>query len=273
MTKELDIFNDNKQIQSFGGRSLAQNMTSAELAITDMADDFRIHNHSNTQFAWGRFVLQHKGGLRNIRQITAEINKKSMALSEAKHRYAKQRIEIKLMTRHKNEISKTEQILDRQAIECNIAELEDQMAMGLPAIEGAIKDILTLKKAYDQIMEKYDGYTEADLENEEIDYWIRRMFSQGLRDLREFGSITKGEQEAIEQMGFNVSLVKHELTDYLRKEENSKDSTSKPLNDFLDSCVKKYHDQVAAFAGFGGFTGDIVEESVYSAPTELKDAG
>ena len=134
MTKELDIFND-KSIASFGGRSLTKNLSRAEGAIAEMAEDFRIHNHSNSQFSWTRFVLVHKGGLRNIRQISAEIDRKKLALMEAKHRYAKKGIEIKLMRQQADNLSKRviglEMGLDREMIEAQIAEAEDGLSMGL----------------------------------------------------------------------------------------------------------------------------------------------
>jgi len=94
MSKELF---KNNNLASFSGKSLMENLKDAETAISELSQDFRLHNHSNTQFAWNHFVISHKGGLRNIRQITAEINMKNMALNEAKHKHNRLMIEADLL--------------------------------------------------------------------------------------------------------------------------------------------------------------------------------
>lgn len=268
MNKEIDIFSG-KELASFGGRSLSDNLDAACRVVESMSTDFRIHNHSNTQFAWHRFVLNHKGGARNIRQITAEIDRKNRALIEAKHKYARQKIEVDIARSKINDLQAGK--FERRLLEADIARLTDEMALGLPPIEGAIKDILILKRAYDELMVKYADYTEADFEREEADYWIRRLLSQALRDLREFDRITKGEQEALEQIGFNVSHVKRMLITYLKNENETRDPTGKMLADFLDNCVEKYRDQVTDFVGYGGFKGEVMDGATYSSTASLKE--
>lgn len=261
MKNEINIFKT-KDIASFGGKDLTNNIKDAELAIADISEDLRIHNHSNTQFAWKRFVLSHKGGLRNIRQITAEINKKKLALHEAKHKYAKNKIKIESLRDQIN--NGKEKKYDRMMIEAEIIEIEETLEITIGPIEGAIKDILTLKNVYDEIIKKYPNYTEEDLEREEVAYWIRRLFSQALRDIRQTGSVNSGNQEAIEQMGFNVSFVISILTGYAQLEKESTDSTTSGLEEFLEWCVTEFGGQVIEYCGYGGFNGDIVERSLYS---------
>lgn len=266
MTKEIDIFKT-KTIASFGGKTLATNLQEAENAMVALTEDFRIHNHSNTQFAWKHFVIQHKGGLRNIRQITAEINRKKLALHEAKYKYAKKAVEIENLQyeidHNKDCLGEELTNLDIKMINIKLAELEESMELILPPIEGAIKDILTLKKVYNDIMERYPDYTEADLEHEEIDYWIRRLFSQALRDMRQSGVIMAGNQEAIEQIGLNVSHVMRTLGGYLQGELKTKNSGGKLLAEFLDRCVDQYREHVQDSNGYGGFTGKIFDRSLY----------
>lgn len=261
MKKEINLF-DTKEIKSFGGKDLSSNLSDAELAISQIGNDLRIHNHSNTQFSWKRFVLSHKGGLRNIRQITAEINKKRMALHEAKHKYNKKKIKLEsLQDKVKNGTD-----LDRFVImeaNADICEITESLELLLSPIEGAIKDILTLKSVYDEIIKEYPNYTEVDLEREEVAYWIRRVFSQSLRDIRQSGSVTSGNQHAIEQMGFNVSYIINILTDYLKNEKMCADIHGEKLAEFLEWCVEKYSEQVTNYYGYGGVSGNIVERSLY----------
>ena len=261
MSTNIELFKG-RSIASFGGKDLANNLDVAEKAITVMENDFRIHNHSNTQFAWTRFVLIHKGGIRNIRQISAEITQKASALATAKEMHAKAIVKVK---RLKRDLSQCSDALDAELLRCKIDAKEDGLRRSLPLIEGAIKDIITLKSKYDELMVQYNGYTEADLEREEIDYWIRRLFTQALRDMRQYGTITVGNQEAIENLGLSASYIMRELGLYLEKERECKDHTSKLLTDFLEQCVEKFHDTVAEFNGYGGFTGAVLEESTYKA--------
>lgn len=259
MTNEIDIFK-NKEIASFGGKTLQANLTEAENAIAELSDDFRIHNHSNTQFAWKHFVLNHKSGLRNARQITAEISRKKLALSEAKHRHTRKVIKIEIL---QESLGNNQEIEDTRLVKADIEKLTDEIKISLEPIEGAIKDILILKNAYDQIMETHTGYTEADLEEEEISYWIHRLFSQALRDMRQSGIIMSGNQEAIEQMGLNLSKVRHDLVRYLKKEEEDKSLDNKLLQGFLKQSVDKYTDAIKAFIGVGGFNGSIIEAAIF----------
>ncbi len=256
MSKELNIFN-NKDIQSFGGKTLKVNLERAETAIAGLEDDFRIHNHGNTQFSWQHFVLSHKGGLRNARQVTAEISQKRMALNEAKHNHARKVIEIELL----------QEMLDGgncnqhpRLVQADIEKLTDDIKMSLPPIEGAIKDILILKNVYDQIAEAKQGYSEQDLERDEVDYWIRRIFSQALRDIRQSGVIMSGNQEAIEQMGLNISRVADDLLRYLDKESEAKSLGNDYLVQFLDASCKKYAATINSFIGYGGFKTDVLSD-------------
>lgn len=259
MSEELDLYK-NTTIASFGKKTLEKNLQLVDNAIADLAEDFRIHNHSNSQFQWQRFVLNHKGGIRNLRQITAEINKKHMALSEAKFNHKRKQLELISL----KEQLKQAQGITVQFIETNIQEIEEQTEMSLPAIEGAIKDILTLKQSYNELIKEYEGYSEKDFEQEEVGYWIRRLFSQSLNDIRAIGTIAAGNQQSIEQMGFNVSFIIRELINYIEEvEEKSKDSTGKVLNDFLEESVEKYSKQTINFVGYGNFSGLIADEALY----------
>lgn len=260
MKKEINIF-ENKQIASFNNSNLSTNLKKAETAIAELSNDFRIHNHSNTQFAWTRFVLTHKGGLRNARQITAEISKKSLALTEAKYNHGKKIIELEML--RENITHKELNKFDKLFIELEITKIKDDLKLSLAPIEGAIKDILTLKNSYDEIMKEYKSYSESDLEKEEISYWIRRLFSQALADIRECGSVRAGNQMSIEQMGFNVSFVINLLIEFIEKKESKSDASGKVLNDFLEKCVEEYSEIVENFTGYGGFTGGLIEESLY----------
>lgn len=261
MRNEIDIFK-NTEIKSFGGSSLQENLKKAEIIVEQLSDDFRIHNHSNTQFSWNHFVLSHKGGLRNARQITAEINKKTIALHEAKHRHKKKIIQIEMLQGQAGKYHKENSSAEKKMLHAEIEQLEDELKISLAPIEGAIKDILTLKHAYDEITQGR-SYSEADLEQEEIGYWIRRLFSQALRDMRQSGTIMNGNQEAIEQIGLNLSVVFNDLTIYLKREGKDTELGNGELMKFLERSVEKYQDTVNSFIGYARVNGDIFGASIF----------
>jgi len=125
--------------------------------------------------------------------------------------------------------------------------------MSLAPIEGAIKDILILKGIYDQILPEGHNYTEQEFEDAEITYWIHRLFSQALRDIRQSGIIMSGNQEAIEQMGLNLSKVQDDMMRYLDQESEDKSLGNNKLREFLNLSTKKYIDTIKLFCGYGGF--------------------
>ena len=64
----------------------------------------------------------------------------------------------------------------------------------------------------------YPGETEKDFEVWEQKHHIMRSIRQCIRDVRQTGKITKGEQEFIEQWGGNPSYMYKKITEYVNKE-------------------------------------------------------
>lgn len=263
LVKSLSEFD----LPSFGNNSFSQNLAEAEKAISDLSKETRIFNRGNTQFTWRRFVLKHATPMRNIRQISAEIEEKKHALLEAKFGYLEKMAERDELL----EAFETANGALRRSIALKIRRIEEEAMILVPPIEGAIKDVLTLTQIYHELAQKLNGYTERDFENMEVEYWIKRLFSQSLRDLREMGTISKGEQEAIEDMGINISMAKKDMDEYLNKEMKSKDVSIDGLEDFLNSCVKKYKATVLSGIEKRGMVSQLTEESLYnSLESDLK---
>jgi len=232
---DIKVFED-KDLVSFGGDTLPANLVKAENAIVELERDFKVFNHSNSQTAWQLFILNHKGGLRNVRQISAEISRKRDALIEAKYNHLEALAEVDIW---KEELEIEESPAKRRLLEIKIERVEQSAQLAIAPIEGALKDIIQLHAHYTKLMEQYDGYTEEDFEKEEVAYWIKRCISQCLRDIRQFNTVTKGEQEPLESMGLNVLAVIDDMRRYLNDVEMQTVDGS-CLDTYLEECVEKY---------------------------------
>lgn len=229
--------------ESFGGRSLVENAQMVDKAIVNTNELQNIWNHSHTQWTWKHINLSYHSPWKNMRQIAAEVSSKKRALHDAKWR----QVESEMKMRKLEEKLADETQLDYwEAVKLKIklAKMKEGMAEGTVIIEGAMKDILALNDMYEQLKSKVSDFSEADVEREESKSHLKRSLVQCIRDVRQSGSITKGEQEYMEQIGVNPGKMQRMIKDYVREEEKTNDWTSKGLYDFVDHIVEELIDVV-----------------------------
>jgi chromosome segregation ATPase len=171
-----------------------------------------------------------------MRQISAEVSRKKAALNEAKWKHIQNELKIKKI---EEELSKPEQLTKWREIELNIklAQMREGLAEGATHIEGAMKDILALNELYEQLKARLSDFSEEDIEAEETKTHLRRSIVQCVRDVRQSGSITKGEQEYMEQIGVNPSKLQRLLREYVKAEESSENWDVSDLYSFVDDLV------------------------------------
>ena len=182
----------------------------------------KIWNHSHSQWAWRHLNLSSFSPIKNLRQISAEIEKKKAALNETKYKYYKKQISLE---RVKKQLEESEDELDRISLQVRKAEIEHHLTGSQRLIDGALKDVMTLYDLYNQIKKKTGEITEADAEKVESVSHLQRSIQQCIRDVRYCGAITKGEQEYLEQIGVNPSKMQGVLRAYVEKEEQGDWST------------------------------------------------
>jgi hypothetical protein len=262
--------------QSFGGRSLQQNAEMVDKAIANTNELQNIWNHSHTQWTWKHINLSYHSPWKNMRQIAAEISGKKRALNEAKWR----QVENEMKMRKLEEKLADETQLDYwKAVDLKIklAKMKEGIAEGTVIIEGAMKDILALNDMYEQLKGKVSDFSEADVEREESKAHLKRSLVQCIRDVRQNGSITKGEQEYMEQIGVNPGKMQRMIKDYVRDEENTDDWSSKGLYDFVDHVVEELIDVVQVdkirmdIMGFEHESRDDITYDTKVAKVELLD--
>lgn len=228
-------------VKSFGGNTIRENSARVDVALSKSSELQRIWNHPMSQWNWKHLNLSHLSEWRNIRQIAAELASKRDALNEAKWKYVENEIKIAEYEEQLEELTASNankfEILRTQL---EIAKLRENMANHITYVEGAMKDVLTLSEVYDSFVEKYKTFTEEDFEKAEAKSHLTRSLSQCLRDIREHGRITKGEQEYLEQIGLNPSKIHQSLLEYLQKFETAENANwdveilHKYIDDFSD---------------------------------------
>jgi len=239
--------------QSFGGLTLAENAKKADMAIAKMAATERVWNRTKTEWIWKHGNMHYYDDYGNLRQISAELASKRMALQEAKWRYLKNEARIAM----KREALQTiESPARRQYIEIQIAELEEGMATGMKHIEGALKDVLTLETLYDQIMERVGEFSEQDIESNEAKHHIMLSVSQALRDVRENGRIFKGNAEYMEWIGLNVSKVEEDLKKCVEYEKTCGSYDGTYIKDFVTKMANELYEISNKRAEVMGFKRD-----------------
>ena len=221
---------------SFGQVTFKENIDKVDQALANVGDLQNIWNHSHTQWMWKHINLSWLSPHKNMRQISAEVSRKKGALNEAKWKHIQNELKIKKI---EEELSKPEQLTKWREIELNIklAQMREGLAEGATHIEGAMKDILALNEIYEQLKARLSDFSEEDIEAEETKTHLKRSIVQCIRDVRQSGSITKGEQEYMEQIGVNPSKLQRLLREYVKAEESSENWDVSDLYSFVDDLV------------------------------------
>ena len=229
-----------KSIQSFGNTSLSVNSTKVDKAFENVGELQNIWNHSHTQWSWKHLNLSYHAPYKNMRQIAAEIAKKKSALNEAKWRHVEAELKIR----------KIEEELQKEGIDywrevelkVKLLKLKEGLVEGVSYIEGAMKDVLVLNELYEQLKAKVSGFSEYDIEKEETKSHLKRSIVQCLRDIRQGGAISKGEQEYVELIGVNPMKLQALLRAYVENEAKQESWDVSGLYEFVDKVADELAD-------------------------------
>ncbi len=221
--------------KSFGGKSLLQNSELVDVAIQNTNELQNIWNHSHTQWMWKHLNLSYHSPYKNMRQIAAEMSRKKAALNEAKWRQVKNEVKIKKIE-EELQAGKCEYWREVD-LTIKLTELREGLAEGTVIIEGAMKDVLVLNELYEQLKNKLSDFSEVDIEKEESKSHLKRSIVQSIRDVRMAGSITKAEQEYLEQIGVNPMKMQNLIRQYVQDEAKADSWNTQGLYAFVDNVV------------------------------------
>lgn len=195
-------------------------------------------NRSNSQTTLNMMTLTMLNGqspMRQLRQILAEIEQRQLALSESQISHA----ELLTQLADASEPTTPVEIAKRRNAQHRLAHLENK-------IGGAIKDIATLIKSYDNIAKAHnlDSWTEEDFENSEAKHHIRRGFELLYRNIVEHSRPNDATIEYLQQFGVHIQIANHEVIGYITHVEeqiaNGQRFTASHLEEFLDNMASKY---------------------------------
>lgn len=199
----------------------------------------RAFDRNNSQTTLSMMTLTMLNGhspYRILRQITAEVEKRKMALSEAQVSHAKQRVKILELEGEDDPISEAE----LKAARHGLVMMENK-------INGSIKDIATLIDSYENIKAKneIDEWDEEAFEREEKRHHVRRGFELMYRNLMDGGRASTSTIEYMQQYGVHPQVAMTEVQGYLKitaqRIANLEVLHSNDLEDFLDKMADKYY--------------------------------
>lgn len=252
-------------IESFGNKSLQENCELVDKALVRASELENIWNRSHTQWTWKHLNLNFHAPMKNMRQISAELSSKKAALNEAKWKNLETEIKIKKI---EEELSQSDIEYWREVeLKVKLAKLREGLANGMSYIEGAMKDVLVLNDLYEQLSKQVENLTELEMEREETKSHLKRSIVQCIRDVRQYGSITKGEQEYVENIGVNPSKLQNIIRAYVEQEATEEDWDVKPLFEFVDKLATELIENCNVdkkLLELQGFDSDIREDYLYN---------
>lgn len=225
-------------LPSFGGKTLNENSQLVDAALKNVGELQNIWNHSHSQWTWKHINFSYHSPIKNMRQISAELARKKSALNEAKWRQVKNEAKIRKI---EEELTASENIDYWREVDLKIklAELKEGAVEGITYIEGAMKDVLALQEIFEDLKERVSGFSEHDFEQQESISHLKRSIVQCIRDVRQSGVISKGEQEYVEQIGVNPSKLQRIIQQYVKSEAEQDSWDSSGLFEFVDGLTKE----------------------------------
>ena len=246
----LKSFNGITQHKSYGGNSLETNLINAEKVIKHVQYTERIWDRSRSQWILKFLTCSNPDGWLRLRQISAEIVSKRMALTEAKWSYMKKLTEAKIRRESMlEETSKNKKLL----LEIEAAEFEQYAAESLVLVEGALKEVETLGQMHDELKERLGEITEEEFEKAQTRSHIKRAVTQAIREVKETGKIRTGNMEYLEQIGLSTTAVLKDIFIFLEEESQAGINDTSMLHQFLDKTADKYEGVAIQQAEWLGF--------------------
>ena len=257
----LKSFNGVAQHKSYGGKTLQQNLENAEKAIAKVQYTERIWDRSRSQWMLKFLTCSNADGWLRLRQISAEMNRKRMALQEAKFSYMKKLTEAKIK---RDDMLEEENENKKLLLEIEATEFESQATETLVKVEGALKEIETFGKLHDQLKERLGDITEEEFEKAQSKSHIKRAVMQAVREVKMVGKIQTGNAEYLEQAGLSTSAIFKEILAFIEQESKSGIGDTSLLHKFLDAIADKYENATIQQAEWLGFDPAPDENLTYS---------
>ena len=246
----LKSFNGVAQQKSYGGNTLEVNLVNASKAIAKVQYTERIFDRSRSQWMLKFLTCSNADGWLRLRQISAEMNRKRLALSEAKFGYMKKLTEAKIK---RDEMLEEENENKKLLLEIEATEKESQASETLVKVEGALKEVETLAQMHDELKERLGDINEEEFEKAQTRAHIKRAVMQSIREVKEGGKIKCGNAEYLEQSGLSTTAILKDIFIFLEEESEAGVNDTTMLHSFLEKTADKYEGAVIQQAEWLGF--------------------
>lgn len=252
-------------IESFGGKTLSENSQLVDKILLKSSELENIWNRSHTQWTWKHLNLNYHAPAKNLRQISAELASKKSALNNAKWKTLKNEMKIRKLEEklQNNTLDYWEEV----ELKIKLARLREGLAEGMTYIEGAMKDVLTLNELLEQLLNTVGDFSEVDIEKEETKSHLRRSIVQCIRDVRQYGAISKGEQEYVENIGVNPSKLQNIIKAFVEQEAQEESWDVEPLFKFVETLATELINNCKVdekLLQLQGFNTNVTEDYLYT---------
>lgn len=236
-------------------------MAYIEQHLPAVIEHSKNYGKRQSQFMDNMLTCSHPTPIRNLRQITAEIENTMQALREAYFRQKKTMVEIKILQR---KIGKELDELQRELLEVELEEKQAGLTAGQLYISGAIRKIANYIEQFKSIMAMLgvSSIDEIDFEAEEERYHIMKAFDQALCAARASGGrIDEGNHIYFYQIGISGASAFMDVTEFMRSEIAVMQTGNEPghemILEFLNRMAEKYRGCSRKYALYKGQTGGI----------------
>jgi len=222
------------ELKTLGSSELCLRYENTKKALEETAYLQTIWDRSHTKWSRENITCSSINPMRNLRQVTAELSSRRAALSESYWKVAELNVNLEEMNLIFKGLKNT---FEKDRMLINIRRTEDTIAQILEKMTGAMKDVKDLHRIYLQLKEKFDSIDSDAVEREERRSHLTRSLSQCVRDVRQYGAITKGEQEYMEQCGVNPSKAIALIQSYLIQEQTGDEYGVENLKKWISKTV------------------------------------
>lgn len=257
-----------KEYKSYGERSLVENMERVDKALQVTYELGTIYGRNHSEWTRRHINLDNYDPYFNMRQVSAELSSRRNALQEAKWRHVDNQIKMKdykaklelaeeelaelqqelqqaessivdTTSRKPREIKAEINRLETRMLkyQAEIAQIDEGLLQGMSHIEGAMKEVEILHDLFTQLQRQIEEFNEEDWERHQARAHLRESLAQSLRDIRQYGMITKGEQELLEQIGVNPGTILPKLLEFAEAERHSEDASVEALKTFIENLA------------------------------------
>lgn len=235
---------ENELIPFLKENGMARLYKEATGALVEMKESMNLFDRHNSEAQTSLMVVksEYTPG-RRLRQVVAELQSREAALIDARSNILKRRAKVNIL---REKAQNEESLAKKEMLELKANIIEESIGMVERPYKGALYEVMLLKKLHEEIKEelisKYGEISVDVIEKEEARYWVIRIFTQALQDIRQSSRISVGNQSVLTRMGFDPDAVQSMLINWMEEKRKKvpNDISSVHEENFMNQCADAY---------------------------------